>query len=145
MASWILLILMILNHINIPLFSFEVRLCWTFFPSELPLPPCNSGHSYNRALIRILNVGARKKSLTYEKFWNLTNQKFLPYSPQNVGARLHPCKEGLALSLNHAIPFWTSICWKSIPHVGIFTRAPQFFWSGSLKHIINSVPWFLEV
>ena len=46
MASWILLILTILNHINIPILNFEVRLCWTFFPSELPLPPWVS-HNYN--------------------------------------------------------------------------------------------------
>ena len=30
--------LTILNHINIPIFNFEVRICWTFFPAELPLP-----------------------------------------------------------------------------------------------------------
>ena len=46
---------------------------------------------FSRALVRNLNVGARKKSFTSQNFWNLTNQKFPPYSPQNVGAQLHPC------------------------------------------------------
>ena len=38
MASLIFLFFAILNHINIPITNFEVRICWTFFSSELPLP-----------------------------------------------------------------------------------------------------------
>ena len=38
MASWFFLFFAILNHINIPITNFEVRIRWSFFPSELPLP-----------------------------------------------------------------------------------------------------------
>ena len=38
MAQWIFLFFAILNHINISITNFEVRICWSFFPSEQPLP-----------------------------------------------------------------------------------------------------------
>ena len=34
-----------------------------------------------RSLVRILNVGARKKSFTYENFWKLNKSKIPPHSP----------------------------------------------------------------
>ena len=56
MASWILLILTILNHINIPILNFEVRLCWTFFPSELPLLPWVTVKAKTTMLIFLLDL-----------------------------------------------------------------------------------------
>ena len=38
MALDFFLFFAILNHINIPRTNFWVIICWTFFPSELPLP-----------------------------------------------------------------------------------------------------------
>ena len=39
MASWIFLLFGNLNFVDIPVTNFQVRICWTFFPSELPFPP----------------------------------------------------------------------------------------------------------
>ena len=36
LASWIVLLFTNLNSIDIPIPIVQVRLCWTFFPSELP-------------------------------------------------------------------------------------------------------------
>ena len=36
LASWIVLLFTSLNSIDIPIPIVQVRLCWTFFPSELP-------------------------------------------------------------------------------------------------------------
>ena len=38
MASWIVLHFVNLNSVDIPITNFQVKICWTFFPSELPLP-----------------------------------------------------------------------------------------------------------
>ena len=51
MASWIFLLFGNLNFVDIPITNFQVRICWTFFPSELPFPPwvnksCQLFHSH---------------------------------------------------------------------------------------------------
>ena len=38
LASWIVLLFANLNSIDIPIANVQVRICWTFFPSELPFP-----------------------------------------------------------------------------------------------------------
>ena len=38
LALWIVLLFTNLNSIDIPIPNVQVRLCWTFFPSELPFP-----------------------------------------------------------------------------------------------------------
>ena len=38
LASWIVLLFANLNSIDIPIANIQVRICWTFFPSELPFP-----------------------------------------------------------------------------------------------------------
>ena len=39
MASWNVLFFANLNSLDIPTTNFQVRICWSFFPSELPLSP----------------------------------------------------------------------------------------------------------
>ena len=38
LASWIVLLFANLNSIDISIANVQVRICWTFYPSELPFP-----------------------------------------------------------------------------------------------------------
>ena len=70
MAPWIFLFFAILNHINIPITDFEVRIRCYFFPSELP---CTlrlilflyTYHTYDSP--KLARVAQRKKNIN--EFW----------------------------------------------------------------------------
>ena len=60
-ASSIFFVFAILNHKNIPKANFEVRICWTIFPSELPLPTWVYGIVASSLFIRVGNSNKEKK------------------------------------------------------------------------------------
>ena len=59
MALWIVLLFANLNPIDIPITNFYVRICWTFFPSELALHPWAQrakNYKYHNNIVNIVNV-----------------------------------------------------------------------------------------
>ena len=94
MASWIDLLFENLNSLDISIANFQVRFCWTFFPSELPLPPWVN--SICRIYIYYLSNQISQVHVPFVDAFSLKSKKI--QRPQLLNVKMTNCTQRNVLS-----------------------------------------------
>ena len=110
LALWIVLLFANFNSIDIPIANVQVRICWTFFPSELPFPSWVHGLHLFRINILIRYLLDWSLFSTFP-IWEIDPPQFLASPQKYLGcqALLSSLYKRSTKNLKFHLYIW---CWK---------------------------------